>query len=364
MAISFNTSISINDAYLLVKTLGETNTILFCGEPGIGKSSIHYRLKEEDTATNGAGNEVYDDIYLDWSNIDMGDLFIRAPNRETGELDFYPSSIFRLNSPKPKRIMIDELAKGDKMMQKMAMRLVLEHYAGDVKLPPGSVVFATTNNFTDGVGDNILAHGGNRMVIVQVQKPTERVWLPWANDNGISSVLRAWVAMNPRCLASYLDGGQDENPFIFSPSKRNLSFVSPRSLAKADNIVRKRDLIGPTLTHAALSGTIGLAAAESLAAFLVMEKQLVSVRDILKSPDTIELPHDTAALLMTMFNAIDIIETQDDLSNFMRFINRVPSSELKAVFFTMLVQSKRTVRLAKSNSEVMTWVKGNIELVV
>jgi hypothetical protein len=48
----------------------------------------------------------------------------------------------------------------------------------------------------------------------------------------------------------------------------------------------------------------------------------------------------------------------------MRYINRVKSAELQSVFFTMLLQNKRTVRLAKNNSEVMGWAKDNYELLV
>lgn len=361
MAINlFTNPVTIDEAYTLVKTLGTSNTFLFVGEPGIGKSTLHSRLKSDIDYPA----DKYDHVYVDFSNTDLGDLFIRAPNRETGELEFYPSSLFKLKSGKPKIIMLDEIGKCDKMMQKMAMRLVLDHVLGDEELPEGSIVFATTNNFSDGVGDAILAHGGNRVTIINVSKSSEKVWNTWATDNGISAVIRAWVAMNPRCLASYLDGGQDDNPFIFNPSKRVLSFVSPRSLAKCDPIVRARDVVGSKLTHSSLAGTIGVAAAESMAAFLSLEKELISVKQVLADPENIPVPEKPAALFMMMFNAIDTIETSDDLSKFMRFVNRVRSSEIQAVFFTMLLQSKRTTRLARLNQQVSDWAKTNYELLI
>lgn len=361
MAINlFTNPVTIDEAYTLVKTLGTSNTFLFVGEPGIGKSSLHSRMKSDIDYPA----DKYDHVYVDFSNTDLGDLFIRAPNRETGELEFYPSSIFKMKSGKPKIIMLDEIGKCDKMMQKMAMRLVLDHVLGDEELPEGSIVFATTNNFSDGVGDAILAHGGNRVTIINVSKSNEKMWNTWATDNGISAVIRAWVAMNPRCLASYLDGGQDDNPFIFNPSKRVLSFVSPRSLAKCDPIVRARDVVGSKLTHSSLAGTIGVAAAESMAAFLSLEKELISVKQVLADPENIPVPEKPAALFMMMFNAIDTIETSDDLSKFMRFVNRVRSSEIQAVFFTMLLQSKRTTRLARLNQQVSDWAKTNYELLI
>jgi len=73
-------------------------------------------------------------------------------------------------------------------------------------------------------------------------------------------------------------------------------------------------------------------------------------------------PSMLAAVFMMMFNAIDDILTQDDLSAFMQFIDRVGSREVESVFFTMLVQTKRTVRLAKGNKRVTDWAAKNIEL--
>jgi hypothetical protein len=64
------------------------------------------------------------------------------------------------------------------------------------------------------------------------------------------------------------------------------------------------------------------------------------------------------------FNAIDTIETQDDLSSFMQFIERVKSVEIESLFFTMCMQSKRVVRLAKNNKRIMEWAKDNYELLV
>jgi len=85
--------------------------------------------------------------------------------------------------------------------------------------------------------------------------------------------------MFPRCLASYTDGDQKDNPYIFKPSMTTLSFVSPRSLAKCDVIVRNRDLIGENATKVALSGAVGASFAADMAAFISLEKALVDVSD-------------------------------------------------------------------------------------
>ena len=265
--------------------------------------------------------------------------------------------------------MLDEFMKAPKLLQIIFTRLMLERMVGDVPLPEDlknkrkSIVIATSNNASDGVGDTMLSHAGNRVCILQMAKPTPNEWLEWATENGISRVVRAFVAMFPRSLASYKEGdAQKDNPYIFQPNKGALSFVSPRSLAKCDVIVRYRDVIGEHATQVALAGTIGHSAAGDMAAFLALEKSLTGVMDIIKAPSTIEMPKDISAQLMIMFQAVDVLETQDQLSKFMEFVERIPSSEIQGVFFTMMMRTTKSVKLARNNLKIAEWAKNNHDL--
>jgi hypothetical protein len=258
--------------------------------------------------------------------------------------------------------LLDEALKAPKLLQIIFTRLMLERMVGDVPLPEGSKVFATSNNASDGVGDSMLAHAGNRVCIMRMAKPTAEEWMAWAGENGVSRVIRAFVAMFPRCMASYIDGDQKDNPYIFKPSMTTLSFVSPRSLAKADVIVKNRDLMTENSLKVALAGTIGASAAGDMAAFLSLEKSLVDVKDIIKAPDTIDVPKDISAQLMIMFQAVDSLATQDELTKFMTFVERIPSSEVQGVFFTMMMRNPKAIRLARNNLKIAEWAKNNHEL--
>jgi hypothetical protein len=141
-----------------------------------------------------------------------------------------------------------------------------------------------------------------------------------------------------------------------------MSFVSPRSLAKCSVIVENKDALGENATMVALAGTVGVSAAKQMSAFLALESQLPDFKDIIKSPDAIDVPKDMAALLMLMFQAIDVVETQDELAKFMTFTKRVSSDEVQAIFFTMLMRAKRTVKMARNNEEVKAWALNNHEL--
>ena len=355
--INFNTPVDLKDVPNLITTIGQHRTVMLRGEPGIGKSTVLKNLEK-------LHGDKYDYLYVDCPVMDVSDVVMRIPDHATKTLQSYVSELFKLDSPKPKIMMLDEVSKSNKLLQVIFTRLMLERTVGDTPLPAGSIVFATGNNVSDGVNDSMSAHVINRLCIINVRKPNAVNWSLWATDNGVSAMLRAWVSMNAKSLASYLDGGQDENEFIFHPSRPSVSYVTPRSLVGADEVIKKTDKLGSYVTQAALAGLCGAAFADSIAAFMSMAKELTPVKDIIADPEGVNIPEKPAALFQIMFNAVDTIETQDDLSSFMKFVNRVRSEEIQECFFTMAFQSKRTAKLARNNNELREWGMKNLELLV
>jgi hypothetical protein len=86
------------------------------------------------------------------------------------------------------------------------------------------------------------------------------------------------------------------------------------------------------------------------------------VKDIIKAPSTIEVPKDISAQLMIMFQAVDVLETQDQLSKFMEYVERIPSNEIQGVFFTMMMRTPKSVKLARNNLKIAEWAKNNHDL--
>lgn len=356
--VDYNNPISIEDARVMIRELGPEGTVFVLkGEPGIGKSTL-LKMLEEDMG------DKYDYIYVDCPVKDIGDTAMSVPDTDRTRLKQIVSDLFKLDSAKPKVIMLDEFMKTPKLLQIMWTRLMLEKCIGDHKLPAGSIIFATSNHSSDGVGDTMLEHAGNRVTICNMRKPTATEWNTWATNAGIAAEIRACVAMHPRLMASYLDGGQEDNPYIFKPRQKILSFVSPRSLAKCDPIIKKRHVMGVHRTQASLAGTIGAAAAELLSAMTTLAGELVSIKDTIADPDNVRMPEKPAALIMMMFNAIDTVQTQDELAAFMRFVNRIQSSEVQSIFFTMALQSKKTAKLAVHNEQIKSWAKDNYQLMI
>lgn len=370
--VQFVNTVTINELRKIIPLIGGDLTPVIQSEPGCGKTSLLAMIAEDNgdkwrKPGDNFPEDKFDYIYVDCPVKDMSDIGMTIPNHTSKSLEYYVADLFKLGNGKPKCILLDEFMKSPKLLQVIFTRMMLERMAGDVPLPTGadgtkSIVFATSNNASDGVGDSMLAHAGNRVCIMRMAKPTPDEWLAWASANGVSRVIRAWVAMFPRSLASYVDGDQADNPYIFKPSMTSLSFVSPRSLAKADVIVRNRDALSENAVKVALAGTIGASAAGDMAAFLSLEKSLTDVKDIVKNPEDIEVPKDVSAQLMIMFQAVDVLSTQDELTKFMLFVERIPSAEVQGVFFTMMMRSPKALRLARNNAKIAEWAKDNHDL--
>ena len=367
--LNFVPTVTINELRKLIPVIGKDLTVVITSEPGCGKTTLLSMIASDNGDTwrspkdgNSIKGDKYDYIYVDCPVKDMSDVGMTIPNHATKSLEYYVSSLFSLDDPRPKVILLDEFMKSPKLLQVIFTRLMLERMAGDRPLPDGSIIFATSNNASDGVGDSMLAHAGNRVCKVEMAKPTPNEWLEWASANGVSRVVRAFVALFPRTLASYRDGNQDDNPYIFKPSMTSLSFCSPRSLAKCDVIVKNRDILGENTTMVSLSGTIGQSASADMSAFLSLEKTLIDVKDIIKNPEGIRIPDEVSAQLMIMFQAVDVLDTQDELTKFMKFVNKIPSSEVQAVFFTMMMRNSKGIRLARNNTQIAEWAKNNHEL--
>tara|TARA_R110000772_G_scaffold267002_1_gene390232 strand:+ start:567 stop:1619 length:1053 start_codon:yes stop_codon:yes gene_type:complete len=347
--------VSINELRTLIPTIGVELTPIIQSEAGCGKTSL-LGMMEQDLG------DKYDYVYVDCPVKDMSDIAMTIPNHATKSLENYNGSIFKLESPKPKIILLDEFMKAPKMLQVIFTRLMLERCIGDTPLPEGSIVFGTSNNETDGLGDTMLAHAGNRVCLLQMEKPNAKTWIQWATDNGIHSLVRAWVHMFPTCLASYKDGNEDDNPYIFQPKKHQLSFCSPRSLAKSSVIISAKDKMTPNALMCALAGTIGKSAASQFSAFLSLEKVLPDWKDIFDNPQTTDVPEDTNAQLMLIFQALDRIENAEDCRNVLAYVTRFPSREMHAIFFTQVLKAKKTKKIASGVKEITKWAEENSDL--
>jgi len=323
------------------------------GEPGIGKSALLETLGERLPTHNIA--------YIDVPNMDLGDIAMPVIDHDNKVTRYYPNSRFRLHEGKPVIIMLDEFGKGAQPIKNMLHPLLEEkRRLGDINLHPDSRVFITTNLRSDGVGDDFKAHSNNRLSTVEVRKPDADQWLEWAVEHDIEPVVMAWVKQFPHSMASYRDGDQDSNPYIFNPKKVQTSFLTPRSAAKASKIVRSRGELDQDSLIAGLSGTIGEAAARDMQAYIAYQDQLPTWDSIMKQPMTATIPDSPGACAVMVFGAIAKLD-KNNIAPFMDYVERM-EPEWQAAFCINTAKSKTKQAVAFSSKKFADWVRNNEDM--
>ena len=366
----YPTAVSLKDAANLVATCGATNTFIFEGEPGIGKSAMLKMLGDQLNMPTR---------YIDCALFDLGDLQMpmvedgsNEENSDSNEeskkcVAFVPNKMFMADEPII--VMLDELGKASRPVMNGFLPLMYEHRIGQYHLPEGSIVFAATNLSTDGVGDFLQAHAKNRTTYLRINKPKAgfnhdgsvepHSWAEWALDNDIDASVMAWVREYPHCMASYTDyeaGEKVDNPYIFVPTESQSAFVTPRSLAHASHIVKQRHNMTDDVLIAALSGTIGKEAASDMQAFLSVADALPPFKVIIEKPDTADIPSNPIAAVILALGAVTRLDNSN-VNGWVRYMRRLPR-EVQFMFTQSAMRSKKAGLLAHA-SEFTKWAREN-----
>jgi len=340
--------ITLDNATNIIRTIGHTNTVLLTGQPGVGKSAILHTLARS--------MPDYFPCYIDCANLDLGDLGMPVIDREEMVTRYAPNIRFGIGAGqnRPVLLMVDELGKALRPVLNMLLPVLNERRLGDVMLPRGSIVFGTTNLATDGVGDNIPAHAYNRMTVVDVANPTSDEWLMWAAANDIAPEVMLFARDYPQIFQRYDElAPKATNAYIFNPLSGNIkAFCSPRSLERASNIIKQRDILTtlnvPLLP--ALVGTIGEAAARDLEANLALADALPSFDAIKTQPSKVKLPGGVAAYFLMAYSLASKIKP-DNLDAVMTYLARWTSFEASALFMTTVCGNSTKLAFAAKNRE-------------
>lgn len=297
---------SLAEAALAIRATAGEITCLIQGDMGWGKSSILKML--------AADLPDYMPIYFDCTVKDLGDLAIPMIKRTEDGIDYVhmaPNEELGAHLVGKKLIiMIDELGKANPSVQNGLLRLMQERQAGSYKLHPETIVFATTNKGSEGVGDILKPHARNRITILPMRKSTNMEWIEWGINNGIDYALLGWCKDNPQAFQSFEDvADPKDNPLIFHPKAAGrTSFITGRSLEKLSSILKKRKLLGDDLTMAMAVGTVGGPAAADIMANVRIGDQLPSLQSIKDDPANASIPHSAAATCMVIYRALAAID--------------------------------------------------------
>ena len=285
----------------------DKNTLIIEGDNGCGKSSILKTLDAElpkhkaiyfDCTTKADAGDL---MMPKFKDLDGNDYVTFATNEELG--------VHLKNQPLI--IMVDEVGK-NKSLQNPMNRLFQERMIGMNKLHPDTLVFATTNKGSEGVGDMFMPHTCNRVTFVRMRKPNNMEWIGWGINAGIHPTMLGWAKDNPQAFHSYeAYPDPDDCPYIFHPKAvGRRSFFTPRSGHKASNWLHQMPHLDDQTLTATLMGTIGDRCAMDLMAYVKLASQLPSLDSIKNDPLNALVPSSAAAVCMVVFRSLGAMEAK------------------------------------------------------
>ena len=346
-------ALSLDQCVAAIKAVGHLRTILLQGDMGGGKTSTMITLAA-DLPTHVA-------CYFDCTTKDIGDLNLpnMAVMNEQGYVTFVPNEELGAHLGKPIILMIDELGKANPAVGNALLRVMQERMVGSIKLHPDSIVYATTNKGSEGVGDILRPHARNRITVVQVRKTDHMALIEFGINDGWDHSMLGWIKDNPHLMASFEDvKDPDENPYIFHPKQQRAAFVTPRSLHAASDILHQRHAFDDQTLTGLLIGTIGDRAAMDLMAFVKMSDQLPSLQSIKDDPKTAKVPESAAAVCMVVYRTLASLE-QDWLDAWMDYMPRL-DTEAQGMFANGVRAPKYSKRsMAMQNKKFTKWAMDN-----
>ena len=347
-------ALGLDQVEALIRKSGALRTILVQGDMGTGKSSLLTVLAK--------ALPDHTPCYFDCTTKDLGDITI--PNIAklddgTGYVTYLTNEELGAHNNTPVIIMIDEFGKANPAVKNALLRLILERKIGSYTLHPDSIIFATTNKGSEGVGDLLPPHARNRMTVVQTRKPTNMEWIEWGINNEIDHTLLGWCKDNPQLFYSFEDvKDPDDNPYIFHPKQQRAAFVTPRSLEAASDILKARDGLDDQTVTAALMGTIGERGAMDLMAFVKLADQLPSAESIKQDPKNAKVPNSAAGICMVVYRTLASLE-RDWVDPWMDYLVRL-DKEAQGMFANGVRAPKYSKQsLVMTNKKFTQWAMDN-----
>jgi hypothetical protein len=344
-----NNVVSLDDASAIIAATGDHTTTILMGEPGIGKSS----LRNDILARLGWGQDQC--VYLDAPLLDFPDFYM--PTVVDGVTHNAYHTRWHLDSDKPQLYMVDEIGKMSGVTKPMVTRLLLERTVSDRPIPKGSIVFATSNLSTDGVGDTFPAHVNNRSATVHVRKPNHNEVLEFGTARGMNGTLLYFIGENPETCQSYTDLDAEalaNNKHIFNPKTNTKQFCSNRAFWFASNTLDKMEnnSLNKEQAMAHICGILGAPTTAELWATVALADSLPTRKSIYSDPNNARLPDNLASQLLLATRLASGLDT-DNADATTKYMTRL-EAEIQAVTGRLIFKTKPTV--AMRSSAMRDWV--------
>ena len=234
-------------------------------------------------------------------------------------------------------LIIEELSDAQMSMQNPMCRIILDRYAGSLKLSDQLFIIATGNRVEDRSGANRLSTKlGNRLRCLAFEEDLDD-WVAWAKAHQIDDVLIKFLQFQPNLLSDF-DPKRKTNP-------------TPRAWEKVSYIPEFEDDKDNMLFFQHAAGDVGEGAATAYCGFRKIYLSLPDFTELMKRPKTYEVPEEQSILWATVMKLTSIVAekatTQKMADAIFEYILRV-KPELQAMAVREIMAGAGKAKLMKS----------------
>lgn len=314
---------------VLKDAISNKDRILIVGPPGIGKTDIVIQ----------ACSELNMQVMISHPAISDPTDFKGFPSKASdGEsATFLPFGDLKtaMETKDPLVWFYDDLGQASESVQKALMQLLLGKQLNNHKISNNVVFVGATNDIGQRSGvSGLIEPVKSRWDSIIKLDPSADDWIEWAYLNQIPAEIIAFIKINPKSLHDFTPTMEIKN----QPSPRTWASLG-RRLARG---VRNIEII---------EGTIGKGTAAEFMAFLKMTEKCPSVHDIIKKPDTENIPDEPSLRYLVCSNLAKIADSKN-IKNIMKYLYRM---DQPMRFFTMKSMTLTNEKIIQT-SEFIEWI--------
>ena len=218
----------------------------------------------------------------------------------------------------PSVLIIEELSDATMDMQNPLCRVILDRYAGQMKLSEQLYIIATGNRTEDRSGANRLSTKlGNRLRTINFAESLDD-WTEWAVKHDIDSVLVGFLNFRPNLLSD------------FDPKRT----VNPTPRAWEDVALIPTDL-PDNLYFEHVAGAVGEGPAGEYVGFRKIYQDLPSFSGIVKDPKSVAVPTEPSVLYAVVVQLATKVN-KDTVSPILTYVNRFMPEYIVLCLKTMI----------------------------
>lgn len=206
----------------------------------------------------------------------------------------------------PRALIIEELSDANPAMQNPLCRVILDRYAGELKLHHNLFIICTGNSTEHKSGaSRMTTKLGNRLQQIEFTENLDD-WCEWALDHDVQPSIIQFMRFKPGLLSDF-DANRAVNP-------------TPRSWAMLDQVApdMRKDLY---FQH--IKGCVGEGAATEYLAFKEVADSLPDMDEVLLDPEHHKLPEKTN-VLYAFVGALAHRASEDNFDRVCKVLYRLP----------------------------------------